>query len=239
MEGFDYGAVDYRNGHQPTKNVILFEEILEKNEKRSTEMGMPQFDSRLFIKIVAPGSKDEHVTPFIEDRFRKRPDWPDVEAAYIRYKSAKEGKPILHGYPIEEWPPISRSMAAEFRYHNIYTVEDIAGVSDSNMKILGLYGRKLRDQACDFLKKAAGEAPLLELRAKFEQLEERCKYLEDQNKALVSTQGTAPSILQFDVAAITQAAVQAALAAVASKPEKKMGRPKKILNSADIPNYEE
>jgi hypothetical protein len=58
------------------------------------------------------------------------------------------------GTPIEQWPQLTPSQVLMLKQLNIYSVEDVASLSDENVRNVGPGGYKLRDDAARFLKTA-------------------------------------------------------------------------------------
>lgn len=249
MDGFEYTGIVQSNGlplkrDNPDDSLIVeFSTVAVKNEAKTTAAGYPQFDDVEMIKITVPGDRD----PLFEGEVREK-DKTRFAARYARWKESKI--PSNAGFPIEEWPVLCASQIAELKSRNIFTVENICDVPDSKIFALGLHGRKLRDQAKDFILKARGEAPMLQIRAENEKLSERIAALEAQNAQLLShlksvaqhdpnieitaptlPQPTANITPQVDLAAMVAQAVAAALAANQPQvaPKKKGGRPKKVI----------
>lgn len=247
MDGFDYSSAVQHNG-LPLKRenpddglIVIFRVEAVKNQARSEAMGCPQFDEQEMVRILAPGDKNELYDGKIRDRDKTR-----FEARYNAWKEKKS--PATVGYPIEQWPPLNVAMVAELKANNVFTVENICDVTDSNLRVLGLHGRKLRDQAKDFMARARGEAPFLQLRTENANLQERILSLEQQNRELMNhlrsaaqhdpnIEITAPTLPQptsnlspqVDLAQMVAQAVAAALAANQPQVIKKSpGRPKKI-----------
>lgn len=257
MEGFDYSVVEYnglaRNKSNPDDSlIVIFSQEAVKNEELSNQHGFPHYDPVEFIKICAPGERDPLAfRPISEkDKQRFRP----------RYEAWKAGRQVASsGYPLEQWPPVDKAMLATLKASNIFTVQDVANVSDSNIRSLGLYGIKLRKQAQDFLVQAEGGAPLIALRAELEDFKSRYNSLVDQNNRLLeklkemgvpTIEGRTylpqiqPSVSHQGINSLVEEAVKKALAAALSKStsqetpqeesHKKRGRPKKNLSGEAI-----
>ncbi len=240
MEGFDYSVVEYnglaRNKSNPDDSlIVIFSEEAVKNEELSTQHGFPHYEPVEYIKICVPGERDPLA-------FRPASE-KDKQRFKVRYDAWKAGKQVSStGYPLEQWPPIDKVMLATLKASNIFTVQDVAAVTDSNIRALGLYGQKLRKQAQDFLVQAEGGAPIIAIRAELEEFKSKYDALVEQNDRLmerlrecgVSTiegraylpQVGAPSLATQDLNAIVAEAVKKALAAsltdVEPKPKKKV-----------------
>lgn len=82
----------------------------------------------------------------VNDSHRRR--WPD------RYKKFKSGVPDdgIIGIPLKEWPQIGTSRINELNKMDIYSVEQLASVSDGDAYNLGTGGLSLVHQARSYLK---------------------------------------------------------------------------------------
>ncbi len=147
------------------------------NEQRSTAEGRPIYESKEYVRIIAPGDKTKNW-----DRpVRKRADgstpsdperWPRQWQAF-----QNQEKQVLEGTPLEEWPQITRADAASLKAMNIHTIEQLAALGDNGINWLG--GMKYRDMAIAWIKKAkegAGSA----------QFAKEKEYLQSQIDALTN-----------------------------------------------------
>jgi hypothetical protein len=89
----------------------------------------------------------------------------------------KKAKPKVTGWAIEDWGVITRSQAQTLNAMNVYTVEQLAALSDANIdNIMG--GRKFRDLARGAIEKANAGATLAKTLDENEQLKARLSALE-------------------------------------------------------------
>jgi hypothetical protein len=116
------------------------------------------------VKIHIPGNSLSVVVERVNDDHRQR--WPE------HYKRFKDGMQMAHeGTPLEMWPAIaSKSQVLFLKYHEIHTVEQMAGVSDYNLGKLGMGANQLRDLAKAFLDSAARNAMTKSLMAENEKV---------------------------------------------------------------------
>jgi len=110
---------------------VEFHTELEHMGFKSEQEGRPVYEEVPFIKIMFPGNKTTSVyrraTDDDKQRFPKH--WEVFE---------RQGKQVVTGQPIEEWGPISKSMAATLKAMNIFTVEQLAGAPDTALTWLCL-----------------------------------------------------------------------------------------------------
>ena len=119
-----------------------------QDEEKSNLEGRPIHVEREFVKIIVPGDPN-HIDTYAENRHRKR--FPQHYAAFkARTDQDAERR---SGTPLAAWPPISRTQVEELKFFEVYTVENLADVSDSNaQRMMGLMN--LREKAKDFLARA-------------------------------------------------------------------------------------
>jgi hypothetical protein len=119
---------------------------------KSEEEGRPIFKDVPHVRIHFPGDRtkqifrpvkfdDDHQGPADPRRFPQQ--WRAFEA---------QQEQVQTGTPIEQWGPLTKSQAMEFKAMHIHTVEQLAGIADSNLTWLG--ARDLRDKAVAWLAQA-------------------------------------------------------------------------------------
>lgn len=117
----------------------------------SEREGHPVFKEVVFFRAVIPGDRQSNYCQPMKDENKRR--FPRAWAAF----EARNENPI-QGLPIDQWPPISRSMAMTLQVMNIQTVEMLAEVNDNHIGALGQQGRELREKAKAFLALAKDSA---------------------------------------------------------------------------------
>lgn len=148
------------------------------NRARSREEGRPIYEDRVYVEILVAGMDKQTVNrPAQEkDKVRFAAEW----AAFSRGEEARRV-----GTPVAEWPRMAQtpSMVKMLESINIFTVEDLAALSDGLVPKLGMGGFKLRDEARRFIELAKEEVRASEseaLRAKNADLERRLAELEER-----------------------------------------------------------
>lgn len=136
------------------------------NEFKSKETGKPHYDTRIMVKIYTPGDKTKVVDRLarLETDMGIPPDtvrWPAQWAAY-----EKGQKAVMHGTPLSEWAKLNKQQVQEFNAFNLWTVEQLAEVSDVALDGLGHGGRSLRDSAISFLEQAKDSSYVTKLEEK-------------------------------------------------------------------------
>lgn len=113
--------------------------------------GRPIFKDVEWVDIYLAGDKTTVPSFKVTDEHRRR--WPD------HYKAFRDGQaaPIV-GTPVDQWPALSVSQVEELKALRIYTVEQLAGLSDQGLQALGMGARALQAKAKAFLDAAKGNA---------------------------------------------------------------------------------
>lgn len=156
-------------GPQPGDENMLVRfvtHVLEdKNETK--KQGRPIHKEHVFVEIMAPGER-EVFSELADNSHKAR--WPKHWEAFEK----RQNQETVEGTPLSEWPGITRAMAEDLKFFNIYTVEQLATVSDGNVQnFQGL--TTLREKAKKYLIYANDQA---EANAN-DELEKRLKALEE------------------------------------------------------------
>ncbi len=110
------------------------------------------------LNIVDVRVKDEH-----------RERWPTKYAAFKANMEAPES-----GTPLDEWAGVGRSQVMELNSVHIRTVEQLAGLSDSQLaKAIPMGGNALRAKAQRFIEQTDAEKPLQAMEQRIRELEEK------------------------------------------------------------------
>lgn len=141
-----------------------------QNAKKSDEAGRPIFEDRDYIKIIVPGDKSNIVSRPARDTDKVR--FPRQWAAYENQQEQP-----LEGTPLAEWPAITRSQVEELKFMGIHTVEALVSMPDTN-NFMG--AASMREKAKVWLEQAAADAPVQEMAAQIEALNERIAELEGE-----------------------------------------------------------
>lgn len=160
--------------------------------EKTKEAGRQVYKDVEFIKVAVPG--DRNSLFFQPSEQRHRDQFPQ---AYAAYKN-RAHVPVV-GTPIEQWAPISRSIALNLRALNIDTVEALAGVHDGHVDKIGSNGRDLRGRAKAWLAEAETGAEAQKLASEKNALNDQIASLQAQISALRTVQGN-PAIPPIPVA---------------------------------------
>lgn len=149
-----------------------------QNGRKTTEEGRPVFDDQEYVEIHVPGDKNSIIDTPVRDEHKRR--WPQH---YAHFKGQQEAP--SEGWALTEWPGVTRSQAEELAYFKVKTVEDVAGLSDTQLsKCLPMGGFPLREAAKRALELAKGAAPAEKLAAENAAKDAKIGALEDTVKDL-------------------------------------------------------
>jgi hypothetical protein len=151
---------------------------------KSEEEGRPIFKDVPHVRIHFPGDRtkqifrpvkfeDDHQGPADPRRFPQQ--WKAFEA---------QQEQVQTGTPIEQWGPLTKSQAMEFKAMHIHTVEQLAGIADSNLSWLG--ARELRDKAVSWLAQAETGKHAMHLQAELDKRDADIEELKRQVKELAT-----------------------------------------------------
>jgi len=159
----------------------------EQNAKKSAKAGHPVFDDIEYVQIAVPGDKQSVYFQPATDAHKKR-----FPRAYEAFKQ-REIRPVIEGFPIEQWPQISRAVALTLKAAHIMTVEALANVHDGHIDKLGSNGRELRAKAQAFMAVAKDTAEAQKIAAEnvrlHQQLAEMQRQITDLAGRLQSDEG--------------------------------------------------
>ena len=99
------------------------------------------------VRIIIPGDKhtiaERRVKPSDKIRFQKQ---------YEAFRKQEEFVP--DGTPLETWPLLSRAQVEDLKNMNVFSVENLANLSDEQLSNVGIGARTLRKHAKAFLETA-------------------------------------------------------------------------------------
>ena len=169
----------------PDGSLLRFFYDSEKNEVASDKSGRAIFDTVLRVDVITPGQKSS--TPRFEIErvfsdmtrevtginvpYKRSYKYAELEEYVERFRRQEE-QHDLGGTPLKMWPRIDRGLQATLFAANIFTVEALAEVSDTNLAYIGMGARDLREQAKAWLALAADGAETSALVAEVADLKE-------------------------------------------------------------------
>lgn len=131
----------------------------------SREAGRPIFAQVPYIRIQQRGERDTFDQPandYYKRRFRK--EWEDFQADRDALQSAT-------GTPLAVLFPVNPEIVENLRYLKIFTVEDLAGLNDTQVQNIGMGGMDFRQRAQAFINAADAGKGMHQLQTAIERLE--------------------------------------------------------------------
>ena len=115
--------------------------------KQSEQEGRPIYKDVPFVEIITPGNNKSVVDCKVKPDHQQR--WP------ARWKAFQERhENVESGTPLEQWAYLGPSQVATLKVLNIFTVEQLAEVSEAAFEQMGPGARDLRERARQHLQPA-------------------------------------------------------------------------------------
>lgn len=142
---------------------------------KSEQEGRPIFEDREFVRIVIAGDRNSEVyreaTAIDKERFGE---------VYDRFKRGMNDREQLVGTPLSQWPAMSPREIKELEGINIFTVEQLASLSDTAKQKFGMGANEYVAKAKAYLDKAKGGAQASAMAAENERLKSDIETLRQQ-----------------------------------------------------------
>jgi hypothetical protein len=130
--------------------VEFYEDAMEIPFK-SEQQGRPVYEQREFVRIIVPGDSTNIIeTPVTEGHKEQFP------RQYERFKKGQSD--VIEGTPLAMWPVINKSQVKEAAFFEVRSVEQLAELSDSICKRMGMGYVELRTKARAWLLSAKDSA---------------------------------------------------------------------------------
>lgn len=147
-----------------------------QHKASSRREGRPIHVNREYVKILIPGQRDTVDRP-VQEADKSR--WPAAWERFVKNQEQHDGTPL------EQWRYLNPAQVANLKSSNVFTIEELAAVSDGNLQNLGMGARDLRDRARQHLKPQ--DEVETELRAENADLRNQVKSLHAQLEAMKNT----------------------------------------------------
>lgn len=139
----------------PSKNYVKFYRQWVRNNFKSKAEGREVGEERDFILIISPGQAKTEVR-----RQATEADRMTYAQEFAAYQQGKEQQ--IAGTPIELLPGLANGMADALKAQYIFTIEQMADLSDIGLQKVGMGGNEIRQKAKAYL--SGGNAELAALR---------------------------------------------------------------------------
>lgn len=168
-----YGAIQYN----VSKKMPTFDVLAKGLEADSASEGYSVVD----ILKVRCDSKNEFVTEVTERKLQTWSRDPERRHWVDAYHAWKAGTPAADGFPIKEWPAISKAEAQIFDHCGVYTLEQFCQMGDDEIGQLRMpRGKELHQAAKKFLDNTVHTASAMREAGKVVELEQQNAALANQ-----------------------------------------------------------
>jgi hypothetical protein len=120
----------------------------------SEQEGRAVFNNVAHIHIVTPGGKSDIMRPVRMEAANGAPSDPErFPKQWAAFQNQQEQ--VQDGTPLEQWPPLNKAQVMELKGCRIFTLEQLAALSDNafqNVRLMDV--RKYRDMAQKYLANA-------------------------------------------------------------------------------------
>ncbi len=128
---------------------VQFYRHAEQNAFRSREEGRKIFEEKVYIRIMSPADRLSVVERAASDQDKLR-----FSRQYEAFMAGLEQLSV--GTPVSEMGGISPAQVLELRALKVDTVEQLAGMPDTTVQLLGIGGQELKRRASSFLARTQG-----------------------------------------------------------------------------------
>ncbi|ABC89907.1 hypothetical conserved protein [Rhizobium etli CFN 42] len=172
-----------RDQHMPDNTGIYASFSLEPVEQTflTEKEGRPIFADKEFVRIFIAGDKHTEVYREVTDNDRLR-----FADAYKRFKEGAAAREQLTGTPLAQWPYLKPSQIKELEAVNIYTVEQLAALSDTAKQKIGMGANELTAAARAYLATAENSSAASAFAAENERLKDEVSRLQAQMKEMAA-----------------------------------------------------
>ena len=122
------------------------------SDYQTVAAGHPVFVEKPFVRIIIPGSQNTIIEVPVDDTHKRR--FPIQWAKF----SAGEKNGDMTGWKLESWPAINSAQVKTLKYMNIFTVEQLAEISDGAAQAVGMGAMELKTRAKAAVAAAKGNA---------------------------------------------------------------------------------
>jgi len=177
----DLDNTDFVGATNPDDQLFVqfYEEPLEIRYK-SAQAGHPVYEMRDFIKIHTPGSELNKVVSVVEESHKRR-----FPRQWAHYQNTKQNAPV-EGWALEKWPQINAAQVKELKYHNVFTVEMLAGLPFGTVQGLGMGYVELQEQAKIAMKAAKDASFVTSQAAELAKRDKEIEVLKEQMAQLMA-----------------------------------------------------
>lgn len=159
----------------------FYEEMVKTDQ--IDQNGLPVFRSIEYVELMIAGDRGNAPVKRVTDNIKIQ-----YSDAYARWKATKVNPDMIgDGVPLTLWPVIPREMTKALEYINVFTVQQLASLSDEAISKPGAMGlRDMREKARAFIESAKSAAPIAKLEIENKDLRNRISMLEGQLQQIIA-----------------------------------------------------
>ena len=156
---------------------VLFYTRTVEDAERTKDEGRKCFKEREYVKIMVPGDRLNILDrPVQRTGNMATDDTLRFAKQYARFKNQQEQ--VAHdGTPLSMWPGISGALVEELKYLNIFTVEQLATLSDTHVAKIPR-GHDFKRKAAEFVQATKDAAAVNKLQAALAERDDKIEALE-------------------------------------------------------------
>lgn len=154
--------------------LIRFYNDAFEDKNKSEKEGRPVFRDVEMVELRFPADRNRSgifraAATCIDPRTQKRITY--MERFNEQYKRFKSDQPqMVTGTPIKEAPFLTEAQRRSMKALDVYTIEQLAGLSGTQLKNLGVGGGELQQKAIAYIENARGTADVVAMAAEIERL---------------------------------------------------------------------
>lgn len=167
-----------------------------ENPIETRKQGRPIFEDREFVEVKFAGNRQTVLVAPAHEKFKQRKlgngdtEWityaQEYQPIYERFKAglSEQGS----GTPLSELPFLTEAKRSELKALNIKSAEALAALDGGPLKMLGMGGRELKNQAQAYLDNATGSADVTRLAAENAAFKTRMEEMQREMEELRAAQ---------------------------------------------------
>lgn len=165
--------------------VEFYEDALEIPFKSEQE-GRPVYEQRVYVRIMVPGDATSIIETPAKEQHKQ-----EYRRQYERFE--KGMKDVVDGTPLNMWPVVNKSQVKECEFFEIRSVEQLAELSDSTCKRMGMGYMELRSKAKAWILSAKDSALVTRQAAENDRLQGEIEALKEQIAQLAAPKRGRPA----------------------------------------------
>lgn len=134
---------------------VQFYKHAELNSFQTKVQGRKIFEEYVYLRILIPANRLNIIERRATDEDKIR-----FQRQYTQFLD--KGECLQVGTPLDSLPNLSQSQVLELRHLKVETVEQLAGIPDTTVQLLGTGGQELKQRALKFLDRTANSEVLSE-----------------------------------------------------------------------------